>query len=214
MQTKKKRARVSRNGSTSKVQKDFPRQITITGALGSGKSTVAKALAQRLGYRHYSVGDFMRTLAHQKKISLLALGERAMHDGGAIDRELDALQERLGRSKTPFIIDSRLGYRFLPRAFKIYLDVRLDVAAQRIFHNRRPDEQENTTLARTKQNILRRRTQEKKRYAAYYGIRFPERKKMDFLIDTSDSTVDVVVEKIVRAMQRWQVKQRSSKRRP
>ena len=51
--------------------------ITISGKAGSGKSTVAKSISQKLNLRHYSIGDLMRAMAREKKISLLELNKLA-----------------------------------------------------------------------------------------------------------------------------------------
>ncbi len=72
--------------------------ITISGIAGSGKSTVAKLLAKRLGYRHYSIGDFMREMAKERKVSLLELSKEA-EKGHSIDKELDEKQRELGKKK-------------------------------------------------------------------------------------------------------------------
>ena len=43
--------------------------ITISGMLGSGKSTVAKLLAQKLGYEYYSTGNAQREIAKKKAMT-------------------------------------------------------------------------------------------------------------------------------------------------
>ena len=43
--------------------------IIISGSPGSGKSTVAKNLAKKLGLRHTSAGDKMREIAGNKDIT-------------------------------------------------------------------------------------------------------------------------------------------------
>ena len=45
--------------------------ITITGRLGSGKSTVAKLIVADHGYTYYSTGNIMRELAAEAGISIL-----------------------------------------------------------------------------------------------------------------------------------------------
>ncbi len=54
--------------------------ITISGKAGSGKSTIAKQLAKKLGLKHYSTGDFMRQMAKDKGVSLLELSRIAEKD--------------------------------------------------------------------------------------------------------------------------------------
>ena len=87
--------------------------ITISGIAGSGKSTVAKLLAKKLNYKHYSIGDFMRQIAKERKLTLLELSKQAEKDN-SIDKELDKKQIELGKTKDNFVIDSRLGFHFCP----------------------------------------------------------------------------------------------------
>ncbi len=62
-------------------------RIVISGTAGSGKSTVAKALAKEVEYEHYSMGDFMREIAEEKDVSLLELGKIA-EKSREIDEEI------------------------------------------------------------------------------------------------------------------------------
>jgi len=54
--------------------------ITIGGTAGSGKSSVAKELAKRLGYKFYSAGDVRRKYALSKGISLAELNKQGEKD--------------------------------------------------------------------------------------------------------------------------------------
>ena len=101
--------------------------ITISGALGSGKSTVAKILVQKFNLKHYSTGDFMREIAVKRGITLLELSKLAETDK-SIDEELDERQIKLGEEEDNFIIDARLGWHFIPNSIKIFLDVTLYVS--------------------------------------------------------------------------------------
>ncbi len=170
--------------------------VTISGKPGSGKSTVAKALARRLGLDHLSAGDFMREMAAERGISVLELSRIAEHDD-AIDREIDARSRRLGATREGFVIDSRLAWYFIPRAFKVFLDVRLEVAAQRIYRDRRGSEQENVDLEATRRNTEARRVSESKRYARYYGLDYLDPGNYDLVVDTSDLDVAGIVDEIV-----------------
>ncbi len=51
--------------------------ITICGSLGSGKSSTAKLVAQKLKYQHFSSGDFMRKIALERGITLNELNVQA-----------------------------------------------------------------------------------------------------------------------------------------
>ncbi len=174
--------------------------VTISGRPGSGKSTVAKALARRLGLDHVSAGDFMREMAAERGISVLELSRIAEHDD-AIDHEIDARSRRLGQTRDGFVIDSRLAWHFIPDAFKVFLDVRLDVAAERIYGDRRGSEAENVDLETTRRNTEARRASESKRYAVYYGIDYLDPANYDLVVDTSDLDVAGVVDGIVARLE-------------
>lgn len=162
-------------------------RITVSGIPGSGKSTVAKFLAQHFKLKHYSTGDFMRGLAEKRKISLLELSRKAEKDF-SIDKEIDDMTRSL-RGKDNFVMDSRLAFHFLPDSIKIFLTASLKKAAGRIFREDRGIEKENLSLDKTLQNIRRRIKSEGLRYSKYYGIRIYDKKNYDIVIDTSDLSI-------------------------
>ncbi len=174
--------------------------ITISGLPGSGKSTVAKLLAKKLSYTHHSTGDFMGELALKRGMSVLELGKLAEKDT-SIDKELDKRQIKLGKEEKDFIMDSRLGFHFIPNAVKIFLDVDPDIGAKRVFNDLRADEKENTSLAATKSNIQKRIESERKRYRKYYGVDCYDKKYYDIIIDTTRRTPEQVIQKIVEELE-------------
>lgn len=173
--------------------------ITISGALGSGKSTVAKLVAQKLNLKHYSTGDFMREIAIKRGVTLLELSKLAEKDA-SVDKELDERQIRLGKEEEDFIIDARLGWHFIPNSIKVFLNVTDEEAARRVFAERRADEKYNITLEATLKNIKRRKESEIKRYQQYYGMNYFELKNYDLIIDTTTLTAVQVAEKIVKVV--------------
>ena len=75
--------------------------VTISGTPGSGKSTVGKLIAKKLGLKHYSIGNLMRSMAKEKGLTLGELGELAKTDNGKIDHELDDMQIKpIGNGQT------------------------------------------------------------------------------------------------------------------
>tara|TARA_Y100000310_G_scaffold61961_1_gene57202 strand:- start:6951 stop:7529 length:579 start_codon:yes stop_codon:yes gene_type:complete len=170
--------------------------ITISGKPGSGKSTVAKIIAKRLNLKHYSIGDFMRDIAKEKDVSLLELGKTAEKERW-VDDELDKRQIELGKKKDDFVIDSRLGFYFIPKSIKVYLDVDLEESAKRIFNAKRKDEKDNLSLEKTIENVKKRMKSEVLRYKKYYGINYYNKKHYDFVVDTSGVSIDKVVGMVV-----------------
>ena len=105
--------------------------ITITGQLGSGKSTVAKMLAERLKWQYYSTGMAQRHIAQKRGISTTQLNQLAVSDP-AIDHEVDAVFKNPPWGDQPCVVDSRLAWHFLPNSLKVCLLVDPKVAAKRV----------------------------------------------------------------------------------
>jgi len=172
--------------------------ITISGRPGSGKSTIAKAVAEKLGLTHYSTGDFLREMAMERGMTLPDLNKLAEKDR-SIDYELDKRQEMLGKEEDNFIIDSRIGFHFIPRSVKIFLDVSGDAGAERIFSQKRKEEKENTSVQKTKEAIKKRIASERLRYKKYYNIDYFDMKNYDAVVDTSYKTIENVVDEVIKA---------------
>ena len=60
----------------------------------------------------------------------------------SFDKELDDKTIELGRNKDNIVMDSRLAFNFIPHSIKIFLEVSLDVAAKRIFNQKRKEEKQ------------------------------------------------------------------------
>ena len=165
-------------------------KITVSGAIGSGKSTVSKLLAKKLKYNYYSIGKIMRELAKEKGISLHKLSAQA-EKNPSIDKELDKRQIEIGKKEDNFVMDSRIGFHFIPDSFKIFLDVDIPTAAKRILNEKRGDEVYKT-LDEAILFIKKRAESETVRYKKYYKIDFPNRKYFDLIINTSSKTANEV----------------------
>lgn len=169
--------------------------ITISGKPGSGKSTVAKEIAKRLHLRHYSMGDFQREIAKKRGISMAELS-RVEEKDRSIDEEVDRRQKELGKKEDNFVIDSRLGFHFIPNSIKIFLDVDFDTGVQRIFSQKRKGEK-FANLEDARKEIKRRMESERKRYREYYGVDHYDMEKYDFVVDTTKRDVEGVVKEII-----------------
>lgn len=173
--------------------------ITISGIAGSGKSTAAKLLAKKLGYKHYSIGDFMRETAKERNLTLLELSRQAETDR-TIDIELDKKQIELGKKEDNFVIDSRLGFHFIPKSIKVFLEVDIKEAARRILKEKREHEQYKD-IQESIEKIKSRINSENKRYKEYYNIAYHKKDSYDIMIDTTNKTPEEVVEKIIKEIE-------------
>jgi cytidylate kinase len=169
--------------------------IALGGKAGSGKSVVAKLLAKKLKFKHYSMGDLQREIAEQRNISIFELS-KLEEKNPQIDKEVDNLQINLGKREDNFIIDSRLGFHFIPKAKKIFLDCDFEVRAKRILNDRARKE-DNKNLEKAKDNIKVREKSEILRYKKYYNVNPYDKKKYEFVLDTTNSNPEAIVDKII-----------------
>ncbi|HLD78275.1 MAG TPA: cytidylate kinase family protein [archaeon] len=169
--------------------------ITIAGQAGAGKGTVSRLLAKALGYKHYSMGDLRRQMASQRGMSLAEFNELGEAEVFT-DKEVDDYQRTLGATEDDFVMDSRLGWFFIPNSVKIYLVVQLKEAARRVLADPRPVEP-FTNQAQAMEALLERERSDKKRYAQYYGIDPFEEGHYDLVIDTTKITAEETVKRIL-----------------
>ncbi len=168
--------------------------ITISGMLGSGKSTVAKQLASQIGYEHYSTGSAARKIAEQKGINISDYNSLTLADKN-IDKEIDGCFIDLKNHNKNYVVDSRLAFFFLPDSLKVKLNVEILVAATRIFNdNERSQERKYKDIEETIAIIEQRRKLEVDRWQEIYGVNIEDNDNFDLIIDTTSKTVDEVCE--------------------
>lgn len=173
-----------------------PIRITISGQAGSGKSTVADIIANKLRINRYSTGDYMRTMAAARGVTIIKLNKMSETDP-AIDRELDEWQKKLEEKKQEsFVLDSRIGFHFIPSSIKVFLCADLNIRAKRIFLMNRLVEQ-NTTMKKTIADIKKRQALERERYKEKYGVDFLDFSRYDLVLNTTKLTPEKVADKII-----------------
>jgi len=183
--------------------------ITIAGKLGSGKSSTAKMLAEKLGYTHYSTGDFMRSIANDRGISLIELNQIAETDD-SIDKELDDRNVEIGKMEN-IIIDTRLGFHFIPDSFKVFLELEPETASERILKDKETNPNRHTeangyfdTKESIMESINNRLLSERKRYKNLYGIEdLTDYNNFDLVIDTSKIPLEKVSQQIIEEYNKW-----------
>jgi len=176
--------------------------ISIGGKPGSGKSTIAKMLADKLGYTYYYIGGMRRKMAEERKITLHQLNSLGETEEWT-DKEVDAYQRTLGQREDDFVIDGRTSHHFIPHALKIFVDVTPRIGAERVFRDiqkkraHRTDEDKGlTTIQAVEQSHRVRIASDKLRYHKYYDIDVYDTKQYDFVLDTSTLNVQESFEKL------------------
>ena len=172
--------------------------ITISGPPGSGKSTVAAAVAGAFDLEHVSGGDIFRGLAEERELSLAAFNELA-EDDDAIDRDLDRRLRETARERDDVVVESRLsGWMAGDYAdLKVWLDAPLSVRAARIA------DREGTSVDRAMEETRVREESERKRYAEYYEIDFEDRSIYDLCVNTARWDAAAVIDIVEDAVRRY-----------
>jgi len=184
--------------------------ITIAGKLGSGKSSTAKRVAEILGYKHFSTGDFFRSIAQERGVSTVELNKIAETDL-SVDKDVDDKSIEIGEREDKIVLDSRLGFHFIPNSFKVFLELSPVVAAQRILKDKSNNlnrHNETTSLFETEEQILKsiseRLILEKKRYKDIYNIEDnTAHSNFDLVINTEKIPLEEVSQKIVEEYNNW-----------
>jgi len=175
--------------------------ITITGDLGSGKSTVSKILQKRLNYDYIYTGQIQREIANRYHMTTLALNKYA-ETHPEIDQEIDTAIRSLNVA-TRLIVDSRLAWFFIPQSFKVYLKTDLMIAIHRIKADNQRINESYASMEEAANDILARKESENKRYMSLYGADCSDMSRFDLITDTSFISAEQVADTICAAYQAW-----------
>lgn len=163
--------------------------IAIAGPIGVGKSTVARALADRLGYRYVSGGEVFRELARERGISVTDVNRLAETDP-TLDRELDRRQHELARAGN-CVVESRLAGWMTDADLKVWLRAPVDVRAARVARR------EGQGAAAARGELVERERSEWARYKAAYGIDIDDLSPYHLVIDTTLWSAEALVDALV-----------------
>jgi cytidylate kinase len=164
-------------------------RISIAGDIGSGKSTIARAVASRIGVEPLSTGGIQRQLAAARGINTLELNRLAETDP-SIDQQIDDYLRALPAG--PLIVESRMAWHFVAGTRRVFLYIMSAAAAERILGASRSDESyrhlgEAVTL------LAERRKSEIHRFQKYYAVDIGNLRNYDLIIDTTHVGIDKIV---------------------
>ncbi len=178
--------------------------ITITGRLGSGKSTAAKIIVKKHGYNYYSTGVIMRLLAEEAGISILEYNRRCMDDPTE-DRKIDDRTRAFAieHKDENLVFDSRMAWFFAPDTFKVYVTVDPAVAAARVQIDPRPGEP--NSAVELYHELEDRSRVEQARFIKFYGegADYYNWQNFNLIIDSTTRSAEEVADAIWAAYEAY-----------
>jgi len=183
-----------------------PVVICICGMAGSGKSTVAKKLAEKYGLKYYSGGDALKALAMEKGykpvergwweseegLSFLENREKNPEFDKAVDRKLLEIAERGN-----VVLDSWTMPWLLKRGFKVWLEASPRKRAERVA------KRDGISVKKALEALKSKEEKTKVIYKRLYGFSLGE----DFtpfhlILDTDHLTAEEVFQTLVQVLDR------------
>lgn len=177
--------------------------ISITGDLGSGKSTVAKIICEKTGFQYFSTGTIQRRIAQERGIDTLQLNQLCGSDK-SVDDLIDGKLRQMNEDGTSdIVLDSRLAWFFVGKSFKVYVTVRPEIAAKRVSHDNKRFSEPTGDEMKVLENLLERQRVENERFKRFYNADCSNRDNFDMVIDSSSLTADEVADNIIAEFQKF-----------
>lgn len=175
--------------------------ISLTGDLGSGKSTISDILCKDLQYEYIYTGKIQREIAERYNMTTTELNKYS-ETHPEIDEEIDATFRSLNESAC-LIVDSRLAWFFIPDSFKVFLKTNLTVSAERITNDRKRKSEHYVSTDDAIHNIIERKNSENKRYKELYGADCADLDNFNLVVDTSFVTPRQIADLIITEYRIW-----------
>lgn len=167
--------------------------VTISGEPGSGKTTVATMLADRLGVPHVYAGDLYRREAKRRGLSLEEFN-RLCESDHSVDRQLDqdmSARARAGRC----ILEGRLAGHLAAQdgldALKVWVTASDEVRARRVA------QREHGDWRQVEKENRERHASDARRYREIYGFDLADTEVYDLVLHSDDLTPEQLVDELV-----------------
>lgn len=179
--------------------------ISITGKLGSGKSTICGIMKERYGYEIFSTGVINREYARRLGITTLELNKR-LNEDPSLDKEIDSLVTKMSieRKDDKLIFDSRMAWHFAVNTFKIFLTIDPMEAARRVMLNQRGEEERYTDVNDACEKLVERSTVERARFLDIYKQDYYDYSNFNLVVDTTRRAPDEIVDIIMAVFEEYQ----------
>jgi cytidylate kinase len=169
-------------------------KITISGPPGSGKTTVAKILSDRLKIKLISAGSVFRQLAKEKGMSIEDFSRLAEMDP-EIDILIDKMQKEMAEREKNVIVEGRLSAWMIKDA-----DLKVLIFADAEIRYSRIARREGKDVQIVRQETKIREEIERRRYQKYYNINVDDWSIYDLIINSNRLSAEKIAEIIISAL--------------
>lgn len=171
-------------------------KITISGPPGSGTTTVARIVSQKLGIKLVSAGEVFRQLAAKKGMTLEEFSQYA-ENNPEIDGLIDRMQRELAEKEKDVVVEGRLSGWFVKDA-----DLKVWIFADSEIRYRRIAQREGKELTVVRQETKIREDLEKRRYRKFYSIDLDNWSVYDLVINSGSFDAESIAEIILKALEK------------
>lgn len=178
--------------------------ISMTGNLGSGKSTISRIMTDEYGYEIYSTGKIQRELAEERGLTVLEMN-KLMQQDHSFDNIIDDRTRQISiERKDGIFFDSRLAWHFAVDTFKIFLSVSIDEASRRVYGDNRGDVETYKSLEDCKAQLQERAGTEDVRYKEIYGLDYFKLSNYNLVLDSTFSRPETLAGIIIAEKKRYE----------
>ena len=168
--------------------------ITIGGLAGTGTTTLAEVLSEKLDVPYISAGFIFREMAAERGMTVLEFGEFA-EGNDDIDKEIDKRQAEKAKSAENLIVEGRLSAFFVDNAdLRICLMTPFDVRSKRIA------QREDKSVEVAKEEIIAREKSEALRYKEIHNIDISNMEIYDLIVNTDSFDPESISEIIIQTL--------------
>ena len=178
--------------------------ITITGKPCSGKSSAAKIIESKYGFTRIGVGDMFKEEAKRRGMNAEEFNALCMTDP-SYDYVIDNMTAEKGKELEgqKYIFDSRLAWHFVPKSFKVFVDLDDDTMAYRLVNSDREGKEKYDNIEDAKKSLGNRQQLENERYRKIYGVEMYDLDNYDFVIDSANISQEGVADAIMDAYEEF-----------
>lgn len=188
--------------------------ITVTGMLGSGKSTICRIISEQKDFEIYSTGKMQRLVASQKSVTTLELN-KMMKEQPELDSIIDNETIRIAEANPDktIIFDSRMAWFFVKDSYRIFITVDPYVAAQRVVRADRGQVEGYLDVEEAMEKLLERAQTEHERFIRIYNADYWDYCNYDLVLDATWHDPETLASVIMGQMDMF-MEEKNQKRTP